>query len=502
MLTELKLPPGIVQAGTPYESQGRWQDGNLIRWVNGRMRPVGGWEKITTTALTGTPTNMLGWKVVTSVDDYDWLAIGTESKLYAYADGTYNDVTPSGLTAGNASSSLGVGFGSASYGGQDWGDARTGSNLKLKSNNWSLDTFGNYLIACSYADGRIFVFNPTGTPITAATVIANAPTDNSGVLVTDERFVVALAAGGNPRKVQWSDREDYSTWAPASTNLAGSIELQTHAEIEAGFKVGNDVLIITREDAHRMQYVGAPLVYGVDRIGDRCGIVAHRAGVSADNRAFWMGRDQFYVYDGYVKPLPCDVHDYIFDDINYFQAEQITAGHNSQFNEVWWFFPSSSSTHPDKYVAYNYQEGYWTVGQMPRTAWLDQGVFAYPIAAKSDGHLYYHENGWTDSGSDRKNDIYCLSGPVQLAGGDKTMAVNQLVIDEQADSSGTVGVTFQLRPNQNAAATTVGPFTVGSNGYTDCRFTARQVEIKVQAQKDGRFDYGILRADLRPGGRR
>lgn len=501
-LTEITVPPGVVQAGTNYETKGRWTDANFIRWVNGRMRPIGGWNKITTTALTGTPTNMLAWKATTGATEYTWLAIATNSKLYALADGTYNDITPTGLTVGNDKSKIGLGFGSGAFGASTWGTARAGSNLKLESNNWNLDSWGTTLIACSYADGKIYEFDSTATPIAAATVITNAPTNNDGALVTDQRFLVALGAGGNRRKVQWSDREDYTVWTAASTNLAGSLELQTHAEIKQAVKVGDDVLILTADDAHRMSFIGAPLVYGIDRVGERCGVASRRAAVTAENRAFWMGRDGFYIYDGYIRPLPCDVHDFVFDDLSELQKDQITAGHNAAYNEVWWYFATGTSEYPNKYVAYNYAEGYWTIGRLSRTAWIDTGLFEYPVAASSDGHLYYHEYGWSDSGSDRKDDVYCLSGPIQIGAADRIMAVNQLLIDEDADTSGTVGVSFQLRANPNQSPTTVGPYVVGSNGFTDVRFTARQVEIKVQAQKDGRFDYGILRADMRPGGRR
>jgi len=502
MLTEIPVPPGVVQAGTTYEQKNRWTDANLVRWVNGRLRPVGGWSKITSTPLTGTPTNLLAWKATTGSNELIWTAIGTNSKLYALGDGIYNDVTPTGLVAGNAASSIGLGFGAADFGEEDWGDARSGSGLRIGSNNWALDNWGTTLIACSYADGKVYEFDPTSLPISAATQITNAPIDNQSALVTDQRFLVCFGAGGNRRKVQWSDREDYTVWTPASTNLAGSIELQTAAEIQQAVKVAGQVLILTQTDAHRMEFLGAPLVYGIERIGENCGTLSQRAAIAAENRVFWMGRDGFYVYDGYVKPMPCDVHDFVFDNINYFQRDQITSGHNAAFNEVWWFFPSGATSAPDRYVAYNYLENYWTVGRMERTAWMDGGLWSYPVAATFDGHLYYQEYGWTASGADRKSDVWALTGPIQISQGDKVMAVNQLIIDEDAATSGAVGVSFQLRTNQNQTATTVGPFTAGSNGYTDCRFTARQVEIKVQAQRDERFDYGILRADLRAGGRR
>lgn len=501
MLTELQVPPGIVQVGTDYEQKNRWKDGNLIRWVNGRMRAVGGWTRITNTALTGVPSNLHGWRVMTNTNFTKWMAIGTHQKLYAYADGTYNDITPTGFVPGHAQTQPGAGYSAGAFNDEDYGDARSSGDLRITAHSWSLDNWGSDLIACSYSNGSIYRFDPTVTVVPAA-VIPNAPTENTAALVTDQRFLVALGAGGNPFRVQWSDREDYNTWTASSTNLAGYLDLATTSEIILGIKVNDAVLILTRTDAHLMNYIGAPLVYGIDRIGEDCGAVGPRSAITADNRVFWMSKESFYMFDGYVKPLPCDVYDYVFDDLDFFQRDQVTAGHNSAFNEVWWHFPSNSAAYNDKYVAYNYQEGYWTIGDMGRTCWMDGGLFEYPIAGDSSGHLYYQEYGWTNSGASRKADIFAKTGPIQLDAGDRIVAVNQLIIDEDPLASGTVGVSFELAANQNAARTTVGPFVAGSNGYTDCRFTARQVNLTVKPQRDDRWDYGILRADIRPGGRR
>ena len=181
-------------------------------------------------------------------------------------------------------------------------------------------------------------------------------------MVTEERFLFALGAGGNPRLVQWSDKEDNTTWTPAATNEAGDLELQTAGEIMCGIRVRGQSLILTNIDAHVATYQGPPYVYGIERVGTSCGIISQKAVATTDLGAIWMGRRAFFNYSGgSVSKVQSEVSDYVFSDINVSQQSKAFAVTNSRYGEVWWFYPSGASNECDRYVVYsffNLQEGF------------------------------------------------------------------------------------------------------------------------------------------------
>lgn len=217
---------------------------------------------------------------------------------------------------------------------------------------------------------------------TVAELVDNAPIDNLGIIVTEERFIFALGAGGNSRKVQWCDFEDRDSWTPSTTNQAGSQELQTSGQILSAARSRGQTLIITDFDAHAATYVGPPYIYSFTRVGTHCGAVSRKSSVTTDLGVFWYGQENFFLYDGNrVQVVPCDVHDKIFGDFNTTQQSKVWGFVNGAHQEIWWFYPSSDSTECDKYVAYDFMEKHWLVGDLSRTAGVSRGVFAYPIMA-------------------------------------------------------------------------------------------------------------------------
>ena len=239
-LIDLNIPAGVYRNGTDLQSRGRWRDVNLVRWHDGIMRPVGGWRTRSNNAGNAQLRGMQTW-IDNSGNRY--ISSGTYNKLYVWTEaGLRYDITPAGLTAGRIDADAFTGYGGGFYGVYAYGVARPDTVKIDPATSWHLQPWGEYLLACNSDDGKIYEWQlNTATP---AAVLSNAPTSNKGIVVTEERFLFALGAGGNPRKVQWSDREDNNTWTPAATNEAGDLELQTSGELMAGHTVKGQTLLI------------------------------------------------------------------------------------------------------------------------------------------------------------------------------------------------------------------------------------------------------------------
>lgn len=490
-LIPLKLPAGQYRNGTDLMSQGRWRDINLVRWHEDALRPVGGWRQRASVDLNGVVRSMIVWE---ENDGIRQTAAGTYNSLYVInANGTATDITPSGLTAGRIDANINTAYGGGFYGNEEYGLPRADTETILPATTWSLENWGEYLLAMSYDDGKLYEWQ--GDVLTDAALIANAPTDCTGMMVTEERFVVCFGADGDPRKVQWSDREDNTTWTPAATNEAGDINLQTNGVILSGLRTRGQSLILTTEDAHTLTYQGPPFVYGVERVGTSCGLIAARAAASVDNGVIWMGLRGFFVYSGgRVQSIPCDVADYVFSDINKDQRSKVSCVVNSAWNEIWWFYPSADSLECNRYVAYDFVEGIWITGEMDRTAGVDRGVFRYPMFIASDGELYEHEVGYSYGSSTP----YAETGPISIGAGDNLMNVVELIPDEK--TQGDVSATFKTRFYPNGAESQYGPFSMSNP--TSVRFQGRQVRMRVEGSVATDWRVGIMRLDARQGGRR
>jgi len=491
MLIQLAIPPGVYRNGTDYQQAGRWRDANLVRWVDGALKPIGGWRNRITSAFSAAPRGIITWED-NSGDRY--IALGNYNKLYAYnVSNTRYDITPAGLVAGTEDAAVNIGYGGGTYGTGFYGVPRSQDAGYTEATSWSLDTWGEYLVACSTADGELYEWDlDTGG---VADPIANSPTGCSGLLVTEERFLFALGAGGNPRKVQWSDREDNTTWTPAATNEAGDIELQTSGNIMCATRVTGRALILTNLDAHIATYNGPPYVYGFERVGTNCGIVSRQALISIDDAAFWMGSRGFFMFDGSnVVKIPCEVEDYVFNDLNPSQVSKVSAQVVSEYGEVWWYYPDSSSNENSRYVAYNYRDNHWTIGEITRTCGIDAGVFSYPMATDEDSTLYEHEVGLNVESAT----VFAETGPITVGNGDEVVSAVYLYPDEL--TQGDVTATFKSRFYPNGTERSYGPYSMATP--TSVRFTGRQIRMRVEGAKLADWRVGTMRVDLMPRGKR
>ena len=488
-LVPLQLPPGVYRNGTDMQAAGRWRDASLVRWADGTMRPVHGWEA-RFDINDAVPRGMHAWR---DLNNNRYIAVGMWDKLYAVSQaGTVTDITPAGLTTGNAVATQNLGYGGGLYGVGAYGTPRSDSGSFTEATTWTLDNWGEELVACSNADGDLYAWDLDVA--NDAVTIPNAPTDNLGLIVTEERFLFALGAGGNPRKVQWSDREDRELWTPAATNEAGDLELQTSGQIMQALRTRGQTLILTDIDAHTATYQGPPFVYGFERVGSACGTISRKAAASVDQGVFWMGLGSFFVYTGgAVQEVPCEVVDYVFSDISNTRRSHIWAVSNAQHSEVWWFYPSSGATECDRYVSFNYLERHWSIGTLSRTTGVDRGVFNTPIWIDATGQAYNHETGTAyDSAS-----IFAESGPISIGVGDNVAVCTMLIPDEK--TQGQVTATFKTRFHPNDTERSYGPYSMANP--TDVRFTGRQIRMRINGTATD-WRVGIPRLDMKPGGLR
>lgn len=499
----LDLPPGAFRPGSVYQAKGRWYDMSLMRWHEGAMQPIGGWSELIAAASLGSDAvrGMLSWRINSGISR---MMLGTFEKAYVY-DGetapmspTVTDITPTaGFTAGT-----------------------DGIHV------WQFDSFGEDVVAVlpklgSTGDGNIWLYDASSATSDMTLVDASAPTSCRGVVVTPERFVVALGAGADPRKVRWGDQESLTVWTSASTNQAGSFTLASNGRLLSGRRGRGETLLWTDTDLWAMRYIGGTLVYSFTQLGSQCGAISSRAMAIVDGKAIWMGRNGFFMYDGFVRPLPCEVGDYIFGrhpagtdlvqppnaGIDRSLATYVFAYPNTQFNEVTWHYPSQgedgTNSENDRYVTYNYVTDKWYIGALARTDGVEDGgdsAFSRPVLAAPGGAVYQHETPAVSTSADWGSSTpYATSGPIELGEGDNVMMIREYIPDSK--SLGQWRATLYTALYPTASETTHGPYT--SANPTSVRATGRQVRIKVEAITNTlTHRFGVPRLEVVPCGRR
>jgi hypothetical protein len=405
--------------------------------------------------------------------------------------GVVTDITPTGFTSGRADAVAAGGYGSGIYGAGVYGAPRPDSTTVLPASSWSLDTFGQNLNGVMAEDGVAYEWElDTGT---AATAISNAPS-GSALMVTNEGMLGILGAQGIPRRFKWSDQRDNTTWTPAATNQAGDFDLQTNGVLLQGLRIKGGHLLFTDLDVWLCIYRADATVYGFEKAGDSCGAISRNAAVALDAQAVWMGKSGFWLYNGFVQPLPCDVWDFVYSDINMLQASKVTVEINSAFGEVVWRYPSSGSTEIDREVIWNFRENHWTVGYVARLCGVDAGVMAYPLRVDASGNIYEHEVGIEYAGADAP---WLESGPVEGGMGDAVLHAKALIPDDKV--VGDVTATFYTSFYPDDTEATAGPYTLTKK--TDVRFTGRQFRVRYDAVGTA-WRIGSPRLDVSLGGSR
>lgn len=365
----------------------------------------------------------------------------------------------------------------------------------------------------------------------------DVPTQQNYLLVSDiNRFVFAFGANDygstvfDPMLIRWCDQEDPYNWTPTATNQAGFLRLSRGSEIITAIQSRQEILVWTDSALYSLQYVGAPIVWGAQLVGENISIVGQNAVAYANGVSYWMGKDKFYKYDGRTQALRCDLRRYIFEDINTAQYEQVCAGTNEGFHEIWWFYCSQNSTENNKYVVYNYMEDIWYYGTLGRTAWLDSGIRNHPMAATYSNNIVNHEQGLDNQEGANALPIasYITSAEFDLDDGHQFMFVWRVLPDITFANSTTQNpsATMYLLPLKNSGSGyVVNPGTdqnhsVATQSFSTVtrtavlpveRFTGqiftrvrgRQMAMKIESTGLGvNWQLGSPRVDMRPDGKR
>jgi len=460
-----------------------------------------------------------------------------------------NAVTANASDSGNGGSSvvgayqinsgLDVFVGGTGWGVGTWGFGAWGSTSALTDANqlrlWSMDNFGEDLISNPRA-GSIYYWDKTNGLNTRAVALSSlaganlAPTKGLQVLVSDiDRHVLVLgadpinAAGTartgsiDPLLIAFSDQENAVEWEPLATNTAGSLRCSAGSEIIGGLRARQETLIWTDVALYSLQFIGPPNTFGLVLLNEGVSLIGPNAAINSPNGIFWMDKKGFYMYNGSVQPVPCTVHAFVFDNLNEGQAFQVFGFVNKQFDEVGWFYCSGENTVIDKYVTYNYVENTWSIGELSRTAWLDEGLVSFPRAAGKSSdtpYLYSHETGFDDDGSPMNN-VFIESADFDIGDGEQFQFIRRFIPDVKftGDSSGTQKINLVLKarnyPGDTLTTDQTSSFT-SSTTKVDTRARGRQAAVRFESDDDAEtvdrlgvgFRIGATRLDVQPNGRR
>ena len=460
---------------------------------------------------------------------------GTLSGLTRGASGTTAATHSSGATVTDASNFF------------SWNAAASG-DIVTAPGLWSLDNFGNKLIA-TINGGESFEWNsnPTGATSTRATIITGAPTASAFTLTsTPDRHLVFFGtettigtkSTQDPMFIRFSSQEDINTYAPSATTTAGTLRLADGSKIVGAIRGRDAIYIWTDTALFTMRFVGPPFTFSFQQVGTNCGLIGQNAAIEVDGTAYWMSENGFFRYAGRLESLPCLVEDHVYDDINTTPKQHINAGLNNLFGEIIWFYPNSGSGVVNRMVAYNYLDSsperpVWTTGTLARTAWEDSAIFGKPHATEYDSSAetadtdvnyvhgntdgastyYEHETGLNQVKLGQTSAITANIesgsfdiGQQGLAGDGEFMMKIRRVIPDFLTQTGEARVTLNLKdfPNQTKASSSLGPFTITSSSTKiDTRARAREISLKVENTSTSQFwKLGTFRIDYQPDGRR
>lgn len=428
----------------------------------------------------------------------------------------------------------GTGWGAGTWGRGTWGSAASltaiGSILRI----WGHDNFGEDLVF-NIRDGGIYYWDKSTSSAPFARAVAlsdlagadpTTPTIAKQVLVSDrDRHIIVFGCDPendigvqDPLLIRFSDQGNPTVWQSLATNTAGDLRIGSGSQIITAVETRQQMLVFTDVSLHAMQFLGPPFTFGINEISTNITIAGPLASIAVEDTVFWMGREEFYVFNGQVQKLPCSVRSYVFNDFNESQAEKVTAGVNSSFSEVWWLYPSAGSDNIDRYVVYNYQEQVWYYGTLARSVWLDRGINQFPLAAGLDGYLYLHEKGLDDGSTTPAVAIsaYIESSQMDIGDGENFVFMRRLIPDLTFDSSTAASpqadFTLQTRnyPGgpylQTSTDAVTRTATVPVEQFTNqvnLRLRGRSFALKIASSNTGvAWRLGSPRVDIRPDGRR
>ena len=422
------------------------------------------------------------------------------------------------------------GWGTGTWGLSTWGTPRPPSaSVALFSRVWQFDNYGENLIM-QVVDGGIYEWLPSTGIGVRATAISGAPTKSKYALVsTPDRHLICFGtestigtpSSQDPMFVRFSNQEDINTFVATATNTAGGQRLTDGNYIVSALRSRGQILIWTDTSLHGMQYLGPPYTFGFQQLGANCGLIGPHASADVNGVAYWMSKDAFFVFDGVVKKLPCTVHDYVFKDLNFTQAQKVHVGINTQFNEVTWWYCTADNDYIDRFVTYNYLEQVWSVGTMPRSAWVDLGTYAYPMATKYDvdstestistiygltaGRAVLYNQEFGKNGNGDPILAYVKSGYFDIGDGDQVLFMKRFIPDfKNQEGNLTVRLLLRLYPQVSATPSSLDPYVIApGTDKVDTRARGRQIALQIESSEiDTNWRFGTMRVDIQPDGLR
>lgn len=470
---------------------------------------------------------------ITSVIDADnyTITLSVTANSSDIGDGGASVVGAYQINTGLNTSVAGTGWGSGTWSRGTWGSGTAITTSFSQLRIWTQDNFGEDLII-SVQDGGIYYWDTSAGLATRAVPLSSlpgaqaTPTIAKSVLVSErDRHVIAFGCDPegmpgvqDPLTIRFSDQENAADWRSTATNTAGELRLGTGSTIVAAVQTKQQILVFTDASLHAMQFIGSPFTFGIQEVSSAISVMSPNSMVAVGDTVFWMGKNEFYAYDGAVTQIPCDVEEYVFSGLNQNQQLKVSAGHSSSFSEIWWFYPSTNSQENDSYVIYNYEQRVWYYGTMTRTAWIDRSVLSFPLAVSTDGYLYYHESGLNDGSVNPPAPLapYIESSVVDIGDGDQFMFATRLIPDltfrNSTNSSPTATLTLKARnfpggayfAAEDQAVTKTASFPVEQfTNQLFLRMRARSMSLRIESnQTNTAWRLGDPRLDVRTDGRR
>lgn len=607
----LKFLPGFHRESTSYAEEGKWFDGNRVRFREGKPENLRGYTKFSTDTISGFARDMLTW---TDDNTRKYVAYGTNTQLYVIQNEDRVDSTPvatitnvnnnfdvssgsdnirvnlsftpshnvsvndrifvSGVDAfsgtsvngtfvitsvsaqdafyitGNAAATetstgaggtngnisllipnepsnniQGLGYSAGPWNGeQAWNSPASASDIVFQAAQWTFDNYGEDLLALRR--GRAFNkiahldISENNYTIARASVVDTAPYANSFIVSPNDGHVICFGAAVsvdnrdsmNPLRVAWSDQNDYQTWTPSDTNTAGSVNLNEGSRIVGAIRSRNTINIWTDTALYVQEFVGPPFIFRFTQVGSNCGMISPHAAVDIDGVSYWMGDNNFYMYDGRVNTMPCTIRRHLFDDFNMVQKDKVYAGINSEFKEIIWLYPSAGSEEPNSYVIYNYEEQTWVYGTLFNdgivTVFSDRAVYDNTLmigytSAAGDMLLWNNEPSNIYTGDGKTLTSFIESAEFDMDEGKKLMYADKLIPDYTFSTGEQIKFSIKTKAYPADDFKEKGPFTINANTRkVDMRARGRHSVVRVSADAAGQWRWGSVRLAMQPDGER
>ena len=605
----LNFLPGFHRESTKYSEEGKWYDGNRVRFREGKPENIRGYMKFSNDVISGIPRDLITWS---DNDTRKYNAFGTNTQLYVTQNDIRYDVTPittavsvannfdttldstnvrvsvsfshgratddrvifegvdafsgtsvNGLrvitsvsgtnafyvSAANSATSTasnvggtngtinfllknqesdaiqGLGYGAGVYnagavsitGVRAWNEEATSSNITFQSAQWTLDTFGEDLLA-QRRGGGLYVVDIDASVVPVRAVATSAPIGNTFTVSPNDRHVVCYGTQTSandtisPMYVRWSDQNNYNEWTPSATNTAGDVFLTEGSRIVGVHRSRNAINIWTDRAMYVQAFVGTPFIFRFTQTGSNCGLIAPHAAQDVDGVSYWMGDNNFYMYDGRVQTMECPIRRYLFDSFNMTNKDKVYAGINSEFKEIIWLYPLEGSSEPNGYVIYNYQEQTWVYGKLFEegivTTFADRNVFDSTlttgyVSAADNVYLFDNEPSGVYTGDDQPLSSFLESSTFDLDEGKQLMFADKIIPDYSFSTGESIEFYITTRDYPAGNDVEKGPFIIDQNtNKVNFRARGRQATVRVSATNSGFWRWGSLRIAMQPDGER